>query len=87
MITSIQLEQETLEALQANAAAQGLTLSEYLQSFAKNRVVAPTPGTNGAAGTVAEFDALLDEFFEQNPRKLPSLPDIFSRGDIYIDHD
>lgn len=48
---------------------------------------AATRDANGIVGSGEELDALLNAFFVQNPTKLPSLPDDFSRDDIYADHD
>lgn len=86
MIRTIQLEQETIQALEASAEAMGMSLAEYLRSIAVNGGCAQVHLCAPGAG-VDEFDSLLDEFFAQNPRKLPSLPNAFSRADIYVDHD
>ena len=86
MMTTIQLEQETVLALEASARAKGMSLSDYLRSVALNGE-AGQARVNGVVGSVAEFDSLLDGFFAQNPQKLPSLPATFSRADIYVDHD
>lgn len=51
-----------------------------------NRVDLRKERQDGTA-TVEEFEQALDEFFRQNPRTLPPLPRIFSRSDIYDDHD
>ncbi len=36
---------------------------------------------------LAEFDAILDEFFATDDAKPATLPTTFSREDIYFDHD
>ena len=80
--TSILIDQETAEALQARARALGLSLDVFLRQIA---------GTGGAADSAQlsgeDFEKALDEFFLRNPRRLPPLPADFSRADIYSDHD
>jgi hypothetical protein len=83
---TIELERQTAEALQRQATARGLPLGAYL------RQVAEMDGdfagdARGELISAAAFDAMLDEFFTENPRSVPALPPQFSRSDIYGDHD
>jgi hypothetical protein len=76
---SIELEDQTAEALRAQARARNLPLNSYLKQIAN----AATP-LNPSAGVPAEdFDLLLDSLAGNHP----PLPAAFSRADIYIDHD
>lgn len=87
MTVSLQIDKETAEALQAQADASGMTLEDYLRSIALAREGPPDGGPNGRVSAGADFDALLDQFFAENPGPLPSLPADFSRADLYADHD
>lgn len=74
----IEVDNETAERLAFQAAARGLSAGEYLRS------IVPATGTNGSADvSIDELDVEL----ERLALKLPTLPDDFSRADIYDDHD
>lgn len=87
MDTTIEIDHQTAEALMVRAQERGMTLDAFLRSVAGLPEPESAPATNGVTQTAEEFNALLDEFFEQNPRRLPSLPPDFSRADIYAEHD
>jgi hypothetical protein len=85
MTVRIELEEETLNALQQQAQAVGMSLDAYLRSMAARTEI---PGETMPADRAAEeFDEVLDEFFRDNPGPLPALSPAFSRADIYADHD
>ena len=75
--STIQLDAQTAEALAEHAAAEGLSIQEYLKRhFARG---------NGSSG-VDDPDRWLDELVEGLP-DLPPLPTDFSAQDVYLDHD
>lgn len=74
----IEVDIETAQKLVAQAAVRGVSAGEYLRSI----VPAVVPSAD-ADVLVADLDAEL----EQLTLKLPTLPDSFSRADIYGDHD
>lgn len=74
----IELSEPVAAALQAQAAAHGLTVDAYLQ-----RLVLPSPSPSKRRLTVEELDRLLDEAAITGP----SPTGTFSRAEIYIDHD
>jgi len=77
-MTSIELEDQTAQALSAQARARSLPLDAYLKQIAE----AATP-LNAASGIPAdELDQLIDSLAGNH---LP-LPSSFSRADIYDDH-
>ena len=84
--TTIRIDRVTAAALERKAAARGLSLQAYLQAIAGNGAEAHVDRQNATAAA-EDFDRTLDEFFLQNPRKLPPLPADFSRVDLYPDHD
>ena len=71
----IELDDQTVNDLAAQAGARGLTISEYLKTL-----VPPT--ANGRP--CASFDEL-DAELEELVLELPTLPRDFSRADIYDD--
>ncbi|HEY3245548.1 MAG TPA: hypothetical protein VGM03_19570 [Phycisphaerae bacterium] len=83
-MTTIQIDDVTAEALRVAAEARGLTLDAFLRIMAGTDAA---PRSGAANGTAEEFEALLDEFFAEEPRRLPSLPSDFSRADVYAEHD
>ncbi len=83
MVTTIEIDQQTAAALELRARERGMTLDAFLRSVAGLPDFEGTPVANGISQTAEEFNELLDEFFEQNPRRLPSLPPDFSRSDLY----
>lgn len=82
MVVSIQVEEQTVEALNAQAQAHGLSLEAYLRSIADNGY----PSGQPPMIDMAEFDRWLDELSE-GAEHIPSLPLDFSRADVYADHD
>ncbi len=85
MTVTIQLQDQTVEALASQAAARGLSLEEYLAELAK----ANDPQTQAisTADRVREFDEALDELFAADTHPLPPLPPGDTREEIYLDHD
>jgi hypothetical protein len=83
--TTVRIDRETAAALEARAAARGLSLETYL------RVIAGCVGGGAARpypGAAAdEFDKAMDKYFRQHPGKLPPLPWHFTRPDVYHDRD
>lgn len=81
-MTSITLDDATAHALAEQAAAAGLTVSEYLRNH--------LAGVNGQEGLNAvpleDVDSWLDEISEGLP-SLPPLPRDFGREHIYDEHD
>ena len=74
----IEVDIETAEKLAALAAARGVSAAEYL------RLIVPAVVPSGDANVLlADLDAEL----EQLTLNLATLPDDFSRADIYSDHD
>ena len=92
-ITEIVLKVRLSEAARAKLAAQakqeGCPLDEYAsQQLEHAAVTKPVDsGAVSAASDAAQFDQILDDFFAADPETLPTLPDDFSRRDIYADHD
>jgi len=82
MVVSIQVEQQTVEALKAQAQARGMSLEAYLCSIADDGY----PSCQPPVVDMTEFDRWLDELSE-GTEHLPSLPPDFSRADLYADHD
>ena len=74
----IEVDMETAERLAAQAAALGVSAGEYLRS------IVPAVTANG--NNDVSFDEL-DSELERLTLTLPTLPNDFSRADIYADHD
>lgn len=74
----IEVDNETAQRVAVQAAAQGLSPGEYL------RAVVPAAPVDGSA--VLPLDEL-DAELESLALRLPTLPENFSRADIYDDHD
>ena len=77
-MVNVQLDDTVAAALSAQAAAQGLTVQAYLQTFLLSPAARPAPRL-----TVEELDRLLDEEALIGPSPSGS----FSRAEIYCDHD
>lgn len=74
----IDVDIETAQKLDAQAAALGVSAGEYLRS------IVPAIGIAGNTNaSITDLDAELDRL----TLHLPSLRDDFSRADIYDDHD
>ena len=78
-MTSIELEEQTAEALRAQARARDLPLDSYLKQIA----TAATPLNATSTVPADDFDRLLDALAGDHP----PLPAAFSRADIYNEHD
>jgi len=87
MTVTISLPPDSEARLREQAAAAGKDVSTLVREAVEEKLAA----TNGAkiqpVPSADDFDKALDEFFAENPEKLPSLPADFSREDIYSDHD
>ena len=77
-----QVKPETAELLAARAAAQGLSVDEYLKLL----LGAPEQRTTLAELSDEAFDAVMEEL-ASGTESLAPLPADFSRKDIYFDHD
>ena len=75
-MATINVNESTAKQLQELAAAQGLSVEEYVQSIVPQV-------NNGATISADEFEAQLTALSFHGP----SLPANFSRADIYFDHD
>ncbi len=78
-MTSIELEDHTAQALRAQAKARNLPLDTFLKQIAE----ASAPLNVASGMSVGDLDRLLDS----EAGHYPSLPNLFSRADIYSDHD
>ena len=74
----IEIDEHTAERLGKLATAQGLSLADYLRSIAGT-------GTDLKQPPPAEFD--FDAELAALTFDGPTLPAVFSRADIYCDHD
>jgi hypothetical protein len=81
-LMNIQLDDKTVEALTAQAAARGLSLEGYLRFLAGNGDSVPANG----AMALADQERLLDQL-SKGIAGIPTLPDSFSRTDVYFDRD
>jgi hypothetical protein len=77
-MVNVQLNDATAAALNAKAAAQGMTVQAYLE----NLVVAGSP-RQAPRLSLEELDRLLDEEATTGPSPSGS----FSRAELYSDHD
>lgn len=75
LMTSIELEHGTAQALRAQARARNLPLDMFLKQIAD----ASTPRSTASGLAVAELDRLI----KTEAGNYPSLPTSFSRADIY----
>ena len=75
-MVTIQIDEHTAEGLAKQAQGMGLTVAEYL------RTLVPFNGQSRRP----EWDELEAEFLSLSAAG-SSLPDDFSRADIYADHD
>jgi hypothetical protein len=78
-MTSIELEDQTAQALRDQAHARNLPLDSYLRQLA----YAATPLNAETEAPAEDFDRLVDSIADN----LPLLPASFNREDIYHDHD
>lgn len=76
-MTHIEIDDLTAEYLKAEAAARSMSVADYLKLL-----ILPTSKPNSEASQ-EELDAEL----EQLALDLPTLPEDFSRADIYDEHD
>jgi hypothetical protein len=77
-MATVHLKESIVEALSAQAAAQGLTVEAYLE-----RVLLPTPLRSSLRISVEELDRLIEEESQVGPSPIGS----FSRAELYSDHD
>ncbi|MBX9791461.1 MAG: hypothetical protein K2Y37_21280 [Pirellulales bacterium] len=77
-MVNVQLNDTVAAALSAKAAAQGLTLQEYLEGL-----VLPKVPRTASRLTLDEFERLFDEEATSGP----SPTGTFSRVELYSDHD
>jgi hypothetical protein len=82
-MTILQIDDDTAQALEAQARALGLRLEEYVRVIAG---VEPAADRESAQ-SVADFDAALNELFAADTRPLSADSPTYSREDIYHDHD
>ncbi len=75
-MVTIQIDEQTAEGLARQAQGMGLTVAEYL------RTLVPSNGQSRHAA----WDDLEAEFLALSSADT-SLPDDFSRADIYADHE
>jgi hypothetical protein len=77
-MANVQLNETIAAALQAQAAAQGLTVDAYLE-----HVLLASPPKTHERMSLEEWDRLLDEEADLGPSPIGT----FSRADLYVDHD
>jgi hypothetical protein len=77
-MATLELDQRTVELLNALAAANGMTPEAYL------KLLLPA-SANGASARLSLEE--LDSLLRQHAFDGPSLPADFSRADIYHEHD
>jgi hypothetical protein len=87
MVRNLKLEEQTVRALQAQAAARNMPLDRYLRALADNsdRILGPASKSPHDL-TPSEFTQWLIDVAADMP-DIPPLPADFSRADIYSDHD
>jgi len=79
-MASLPVDNQTAELVLMRAAAEGVSVDALLQRLLATEFVQPsTPDRM----SIEDFEA----FLEQEATDGPSLPDDFSRADIYLDHD
>lgn len=77
-MVNVLLDERVAAALSAKAAAQGLTVSAYLEAIALSGPPQPAPRMSAN-----DFDRFLDEEATHGP----SPTGTFSRAELYSDHD
>ena len=77
-MTSVMLDEHTIDELQAQAAASGMTVDAYVKVLLREGATASVPRLSWN-----EVESLLD----QHAFDGPTLPPDFSRADIYNEHD
>jgi hypothetical protein len=82
-LATIQIEKTLADMLLTQAKASGLSLNDYLQALLPNgKQSQPSQSSVG----LADIDSILDQLSEVD-KPIHSLPQNFSRADIYADHD
>jgi hypothetical protein len=85
-MTTLMLDDNLVARLKTRADAEGVGVEQYLARLLE-QVPSATLGEAPLSGA-DDLDAFLDEFFAQNPEKLPAHDErSYSREDIYFDHD
>lgn len=87
MTVSIEIEDRTVIALKAQAAARGLSLEEFLELVAGGTQPTPAVANESGERSSRDFDAALDDLFAADVNRLPASPLTYSRDDICHDHD
>lgn len=77
-MTILRIDDQTAAGLASLAAANGLSVEDYLRHLAT-----PTTTAGEAEMSAEEFDREIERLSFRGP----SLPDDFSRADIYSEHD
>ena len=80
-MSAIELDPELIERLTEKAKEQGQTVNEFLRKMIGEQEARHAEHDELS---LAEVDELLDELATDG---LPTLPENFSREDIYFDHD
>ena len=75
-MTTIHVDDETADALKSIATSKGVTVEEYLRSLVH--------GSEPVEANLSDGEQF-DKELEQLSFNGPTLPDDFSRADIYID--
>ncbi len=76
----VNLDDRTAESLAAQAAAQGLSIDEYVKHLLRRE-----NGDHAKLPRISADD--LDRLIDSEATDTPGLPADFSRADIYADHD
>ena len=86
MVLRIPISEDTEARLRERARAAGKDVTQFVADLVERAAGTTAPAANGKL-SADEFDAVLDEFFRENPEPVPALPADFSRADVYVDHD
>ena len=83
MALTIHIPEEVEGRLTDEARRRGVEPAELAGRVIVAQFATAPPGVQ----TGADFERALDEFFVENPERVPGLPVDFSRADNYSDHD
>jgi hypothetical protein len=75
-MVTIQIDEITAKALEVQAQSAGMTVAEYVRTLVPNGGPANRPSWDEIEGQIMSLST-----------DGPSLPDDFSRADVYRDHD
>ncbi len=87
MTLTIQVDEQTVADLQAQASARGLALEMYLQELFEKSAKTEGASAVSPSDAVRDFDTALDELFAAEAEYVPPINVPDSREDIYDDHD